>query len=101
MTERHPSEDDRPEARRYEIRLAGHLDAHWVAWFDGLAVIQQGDGTTVIRGPVADQSALHGLLQRVRDLGLPLVSVTRVDTDEPDLPPTTPASSANQAGSPT
>jgi hypothetical protein len=101
MTERHPSKGDRPEARRYEIRLAGHLDAHWVTWFDGLAVAQQGDGTTVIRGPVADQSALHGLLQRVRDLGLPLVSVTRVDTGEPDLPPTTPASSATQEGSPT
>jgi hypothetical protein len=102
MTERHPSEDDRPEAPCYEIRLAGHLDAHWVTWFDGLAVIQQGDGTTVIRGSVADQSALHGLLQRVRDLGLPLVSVTRVDTGEPDLPPTTPpASSATQEGSPT
>jgi hypothetical protein len=102
MTERQPSEDDRPEAPCYEIRLAGHLDAHWVTWFDGLAVIQQGDGTTVIRGSVADQSALHGLLQRVRDLGLPLVSVTRVDTDEPDLPPTTPrASSATQEGSPT
>ena len=101
MTERHPSEGDRPEARRYEIRLAGHLDAHWATWFDGLAVSHQGDGTTVISGSVADQAALHGLLQRVRDLGLPLVSVTQVDTDEPDLPPTTPASSANQEGSPT
>ena len=90
MTERHPSEGDRPEARRYEIRLAGHLDAHWATWFDGLAVSHQGDGTTVIRGSVADQSALHGLLQRVRDLGLPLVSVTRVETDEPDSPPTIP-----------
>ena len=96
MTERHPSKGDRPEARRYEIRLAGHLDAHWATWFDGLAVSHQGDGTTVIRGPVADQAALHGLLQRVRDLGLPLVSVTRVDTDQPDPPPPIPASPANQ-----
>lgn len=90
MTERHPSTGDRPEARRYEIRLAGHLDAHWATWFDGLAVSHQGDGTTVIRGPVADQSALHGLLQRVRDLGLPLVSVTQVETDELDRPTTDP-----------
>ena len=95
MTERHPSEDDRPEARRYEIRLAGHLHAHWATWFDGLAVIQQGDGTTVIRGPVADQSALHGLLQRVRDLGLPLVSVTQDETDQPGAP--TPDRSSNPA----
>jgi hypothetical protein len=83
MTERHTSNGDRPEAGRYEIRLTGHLDEHWVAWFDGLAVSNEGDGTTVISGPVADQAALHGLLQRVRDLGLPLVSVTRDETDPP------------------
>ena len=86
MTERHPSQGDRPEARRYEIRIAGHLDAHWATWFDGLAVSHQGDGTTVVSGPVADQAALHGLLLRVRDLGLPLVSVTQVETDQPRLP---------------
>ena len=83
MTERHTSRGDRPEAGRYEIRLAGHLDAHWAAWFDGLTVGQQGDGTTLISGPIADQAALHGLLQRVRDLGLPLVSVARDETDPP------------------
>jgi hypothetical protein len=77
MTERHTSKEDRPEAGRYEIRLTGHLDAHWAAWFDGLTVGHEGDGTTLISGPIADQAALHGLLQRVRDLGLPLVSVTR------------------------
>ena len=71
------------EAGRYEIRLTGHLDAHWAAWFDGLTVSHEADGTTVISGPIADQAALHGLLQRVRDLGLPLVSVTRID----DTPP--------------
>ncbi len=83
MTERHTSKEDRLEAGRYEIRLAGHLDARWAAWFDGLTVGQEGDGTTLISGPVADQAALHGLLQRVRDLGLPLVSVTRAETDPP------------------
>jgi hypothetical protein len=72
---------DRPDAGRYEIRLAGHLDGHWTRWFDGLAVSHPGDGTTLISGPVADQAALHGVLQRVRDLGLPLLSVTRVETD--------------------
>jgi hypothetical protein len=86
MTERHTSQGDRPEARGYEIRLAGHLDAHWGGWFDGLAVSHQDDGTTVIRGSVTDQAALHGLLQRVRDLGLPLVSVTQVESAPFELP---------------
>jgi hypothetical protein len=87
MTDRQTSTPDRFGAGRYEIRLAGHLDAHWDAWFDGLTVSPAGDGTTVISGPVADQAALHGLLQRVRDLGLPLVSVMRIEAGEPDAPP--------------
>ena len=76
MTERPTSTGNHPEAQHYEIRLAGHLDSHWAAWFDGLTVSHERDGTTVIRGLVADQAALHGLIQRVRDLGLPLVSLT-------------------------
>jgi hypothetical protein len=67
------------EAGLYEIRLTGHLDARWSSWFDGLAVTPQDDGGTLVRGPVIDQAALHGRLQKVRDTGLPLVSVTRVD----------------------
>jgi hypothetical protein len=86
MTERHTPTPDTREAGRYEIRLAGHLDARWTAWFDGLTVAYESDGSTVISGQVVDQAALHGLLQRVRDLGLPLVSVRRVDIDQPDLP---------------
>jgi hypothetical protein len=62
----------------YKIRVRGHLDAHWSAWFDGLSLSRDDDGTTTIQGPVADQAALHGLLQRVRDLGLELVSVIRL-----------------------
>ena len=58
---------DRYEAGRYEIRLKGHLDTRWAAWFDGLSLTHHSDGTTVIHGPVADQAALHGLLQKVRD----------------------------------
>ena len=69
---------DRPG--RYEIRLKGHLDARWAAWFDGLSVTRDGDGTTVIGGLVADQAALHGLLQKTRDLGLPLISVNYVNS---------------------
>jgi hypothetical protein len=80
MTDRRTPTPDRPEAGRYEIRLTGRLDAHWAAWFDGLSVSHDGDGTSVISGPIEDQAALHGVLQRVRDLGLPLLSVTRIET---------------------
>jgi hypothetical protein len=78
---------------RYEIRLRGHLDSRWAAWFDGLNLSNESDGTTVIGGPVADQAALHGLLQKVRDLGLPLVSVTEVQPDQPERPPARPDNS--------
>src|ERR1700761_6933803 len=61
---------------QYEIRLKGHLDSRWAAWFDGLTITRSGDGTTIIHGAVADQAALHGLIQKTRDLGLPLISVT-------------------------
>ncbi|MGY1680544.1 hypothetical protein [Geodermatophilus sp. SYSU D01176] len=71
------------DSSRYEIRLGGHLEPRWAAWFDGMALIQQSDGTTVIQGPVIDQATLHGLLQRVRDLGLPLLGVTQLDPDQP------------------
>ena len=71
------------DSSRYEIRLGGHLEPRWAAWFDGMALTQQSDGTTVIHGPVIDQAALHGLLQRVRDLGLPLLAVTQLDPDQP------------------
>jgi hypothetical protein len=84
MTDRQTSTPDRSGAGRYEIRLTGHLDAHWSTWFDGLAVTHEQDGTTVITGPVVDQAALHGLIGRVRDLGLPLVSVMRLPDPQPD-----------------
>ena len=64
---------------QYEIRVEGHLGAGWAAWFDGLAVTSEADGTTVLRGPVVDQSALHGLLQKLRDLGIPLIALTQLD----------------------
>ena len=64
---------------RYEIRVEGILDECWSAWFDGMQVTSQPDGVTTIAGPVTDQAALHGLLTKVRDLGLPLISVRRVD----------------------
>jgi hypothetical protein len=75
------------EPDRYEIRVKGHLADRWAAWFDGMTLTRQGDGTTVLDGPVADQSALHGLLRKVSDLGLPLVSVTPTDQHEPRSTP--------------
>ena len=80
----HPT--GRPEAGPYEIRIQGHLGARWAAWFDGLSLSNQPGGTTLIAGSVADQAALHGLLQKVRDTGLPLVSVTQINADQPARP---------------
>lgn len=62
----------------YEIRLQGRLDARWAVWFDGLSLVNGCDGTTALRGPVVDQAALHGVLQKVRDTGLPLISVIQI-----------------------
>ena len=65
-------------ADTYRFRVRGHLDDHWSEWFDGLVIHLQEDGTTVLVGPVVDQAALHGVIIRIRDLGLPLLSVSRV-----------------------
>ena len=65
------------EGGSYEIRLRGHLEPRWADWFDGLTLTQESDGTTVLSGSVVDQAALHGLLGKVRDLGLPLIAVNR------------------------
>jgi hypothetical protein len=74
---------DRTSGPQYEIRVDGHLGSRWVAWFDGLNLINEDDGTTVISGPVVDQAALHGLLTKLRDLGVPLVSVIQLSPGEP------------------
>ena len=66
----------------HEIRLEGHLDQHWADWLDGLAITHESDGTTTLSGPLADQAALHGVLNRIRDLALPIVSVQRVANRE-------------------
>jgi hypothetical protein len=67
------------DSARYEIRLKGHLDSRWSAWCGGMSLTTESDGTTTIHGPVIDQAALHGLLQKLRDTGLPLISVTQLD----------------------
>jgi hypothetical protein len=71
---------DRPA--RYELRVRGVLDPHWSGWFEGLEVSSEEPGQTLIAGPVADQAALHGLLARIRDLGLPLLSVQRINPEQ-------------------
>jgi len=62
----------------YELRVQGHLDDRWADWLGGLAVRRQDDGTTVLTGPIVDQAGLHGVITRIRDLGLPLLSVQRI-----------------------
>ena len=75
------------DPRGYEIRINGHLDGRWSARFDGLRVRPDPDGTTVIECPAVDQAALHGFLRIVRDLGLPLISVTRLGEHQTADPP--------------
>ena len=74
--------DERSAARQaYQIRIRGHLDSRWSRWFGDLSMTHESDGTTVLTGPVADQPALHGLLIKIRDLGLPLLSVNALGPD--------------------
>jgi hypothetical protein len=65
-----------PDVTAYELRVRGHLDQHWSAWFDGFTLTHQDDGTTILHGVVRDQAELHGLLAKVRDMGTALISVT-------------------------
>ncbi|MCU1372345.1 MAG: hypothetical protein JWO77_3539 [Ilumatobacteraceae bacterium] len=74
---------DPAAVERYEIRVSGRLSSRWATWFDGLTLTNEEDGTTVLRGPVVDQAALHGLLQKLRDLGITLLSLTRTAPGEP------------------
>jgi hypothetical protein len=73
-----------PDVAAYQLRVQGHLDQHWSRWFDGFTLTHEADGTTTLRGTVRDQSELHGLLAKVRDLGTTLISVTPVDVSDAD-----------------
>ena len=68
----------------YQIRVKGHLGRHWTKWFDGLSITLEENGDTLLTGSVVDQAALHGLLKKVRDLGMPLISVNSVGPDQTD-----------------
>jgi hypothetical protein len=85
MNETRASAQHHHELGLYEIRIVGHLDSRWADWFEGLSFTHESDGTTILRGPVVDQAALHGLLRRVRDLGLPLVSVTLLEPERAEV----------------
>jgi len=79
------STGDQYEPEQYEIRLKGHLDDKWVDWFEGLTITRADNGETVLHGPLVDQAALHGLLRKVRDLGLPLLSVMLIDPKQANV----------------
>ena len=81
----------------YEIRLQGHLDPRWATWFDGMSLSNESDGTTALRGAVVDQAALHGVLHKVRDTGLPLISVTSLGTAPPHAPAHPPSPSPKES----
>lgn len=70
--------------RIYQVRIKGHLGPQWMNWFEGLTITLEEDGSTLLSGPVADQAALHGLLKKVRDLGMPLLSVNSFEADQQD-----------------
>jgi hypothetical protein len=79
MCKTHASTKDHYEPGLYEIRLKGHLGSQWTDWFEGLTITLEDNGDTLLTGPVIDQAALHGLLKKVRDLGLPLLSVSPLE----------------------
>jgi hypothetical protein len=84
MSETHALPAYHDESGFYEIRIKGHLDNRWADWFEGLTITLEDDGNTLLTGPVVDQAALHGLLKKVRDLGMPLVSVSPVENGQAD-----------------
>jgi hypothetical protein len=85
MSDTYASTEDRSEPELYEIRIKGHLDNRWSGWFGSLTITLENNGDTLLTGPVVDQAALHGLLKKVRDLGLPLLSVIAVEPGQADM----------------
>jgi hypothetical protein len=84
MSETHTAAADHYEPGLYEIRIQGHLDANWTDWFDSLTLTLEDNGITLLAARVVDQAALHSLLRKVRDLGMPLISVIRIEAGHAD-----------------
>ena len=80
MSQIHATNTEHNEPGRYEIRVRGHLDGRWADWFEGLTFTHDNDGTTLLAGPLIDQAALHGVLNKIRDLGLPMISVRYISS---------------------
>jgi hypothetical protein len=80
MSQTHSTNAEHNEPGRYEIRVRGHLDGRWADWFEGLTFTHDNDGTTLLEGPLIDQAALHGVLNKIRDLGLPMISVRYISS---------------------
>jgi hypothetical protein len=81
MSDERKSERDPDQPKIFQIRIQGHLSQQWTDWFEGLSITLEEDGNTLLNGPVVDQSALHGILKKIRNLGMPLLSVNVVDPD--------------------
>jgi len=88
MTNGPDTRADPPRPLVYQIRLKGHLGQQWSGWFDSMTIVLEENGETVLTGPVTDQAALHGLLRKVRDLGMTLLSITRLDLGSTGIPGT-------------
>ena len=84
MSNKRNSTIDPGQPTIYQIRIKGHLGTHWAYMFEDLTIMLEDNGDTLLTGPVVDQAALHGLLKKVRDLGMPLISVTGVESDQDD-----------------
>jgi hypothetical protein len=84
MSDKPRSDEKQNQQLCYEIRLKGHLGSQWTDWFEGLTITLEEDGDTLLTGPVVDQAALHGLLKKVRDLGMPLLSVCSLESGQAD-----------------
>ena len=86
MSNKPNAQRDPSQPMTYQVRIKGHLGPQWADWFGGLTMTLEDNGDTLLTGPVVDQAALHGLLRKVRDLGLPLISVTHAQTGQADGP---------------
>ena len=85
MSDKLDPKSDPNQPTIYQIRIKGHLGQQWTDWFEGLTITLEENGDTLLTGPVVDDTALHGLLKKVRDLGMPLLSVNRVGSDQSDV----------------